>query len=91
MAIKIARCSFPIIGAVAHGTPSKIIGIRITPGVRRMCQQLGVSEKQWIESARRRAAGRQDEILGSLGRKSIERTTEDGEREVGMPAGFRTT
>ena len=90
MGIKIARCSFPIIGAVAHGAPSKIIGIRITAGVRKAMEQLHISESEWIASAKRRRAGRQDEILGSLGRKSIERTV-DGEREVGMPAGFRNT
>jgi hypothetical protein len=88
MGIKIARCSFPIIGAVAHGAPTAIHGIRITPGIRKMCQQLGISEAEWIASAKRRAQGRQDEILGSLGRKSIERTV-DGEREIGMPTGFR--
>ncbi len=86
--MKIARCTLPVQFAVAMGAPSKLIGIKITPAIRNLIQQMGVSEEEFISSARRRARNGQDEILGSLGRKSIERTVGE-EREIGMPSGFR--
>jgi hypothetical protein len=86
--MKIARCTLPVQFAIGMGAPSAIHGLKITPAIRNMIAQMGVSEAEWIASARRRARNGQDEILGSLGRKSIERTVGE-EREIGMPSGFR--
>jgi hypothetical protein len=88
--MKIATMSFPIVlgRAVAMGAPTALHGVRITASVRKMMAQLHISEAEWIASARRRARGGDALSDTPLGRKSIERSVE-GERQVGMPTGFR--
>lgn len=76
---------------IAMGADRVIQGVRITEGIRRMMEQLGIDEATWIASARRRAAGRQDEILGSLGKRVLGSDSSDLENRATMPSfgGFR--
>jgi hypothetical protein len=85
MGTKVAHMTFPLIGAIAHGAPSKLSATE-----RKLIALLHCDEAEWSKNREMRRRG--SDYLGRtpLGRKSIERTV-DGERAIGGPTGFRNT
>ncbi len=77
---------------IAFGPPRKLDSsstIKITPSIRNLIQQMGVSEAEFVSSARRRARGGENEILGSLGKKVVGSDSEDRVSAPVFGGGFR--
>ena len=88
--MKIATMSFPIQLAIARGAPSRIEGFRLSAMEKKLCASLHISEAEYLVSKKRRMAGGDALSETTLGRKSIERRSDDEDR-VSYPSfgGFR--
>jgi len=91
--MKIAHMTFPLIGAIAHGAPSKIVGLKLSATERKLIALLHVDEAEWIKNREMRRRGGDFLSRTSLGRKigSIERSDDDSENRTTGPifSGFR--
>ena len=77
--MKIAHMTFPLIGAIAHGAPSKIVGLKLSATERKLIALLHVDEAEWIKNREMRRRGGDFLSRTSLGRKigGIERSNDD--------------